>query len=99
MLIDLPRLGEWLREQGLGDDGLARYAQVMFAPLRAEVGSDPLPAGATGSYRFQHRFAEPFDDISARLALRELPGVSSVTYVYALAALLLITGVLGLAAL
>jgi signal transduction histidine kinase len=99
VLIDLTRLGDWLREQGLGDDGLARYAQVMFAPLRAEAGSDPLPAGATGSYRFQHRFAEPFDDISARLALRELPGVSSVTYVYALAALLLITGVLGLAAL
>ena len=100
VLLDLPRLGDWLREQGLGDDGLARYAQrhVRSAARRGWVRSRAdrrdraLPS-------IQHRFAEPFDDLSARLALRPLPGVGSVTYVYALAALLLVTGVLGLAAL
>jgi signal transduction histidine kinase len=58
----------------------------------------PAPV-ADGAFAYQHRFAEPFDALSARLALRPLPGVGGGTYVYALAALLLTTGVLGLAAL
>lgn len=79
----------------LGSDGLAAYADLSFA-TRPVI----LPVGAAkATFVYQHRFAEPFADLTARLALRPLPGVGSVTYVYALAALLLATGVLGLAAL
>src|SRR4030095_3442760 len=94
-LIDLAGLGEWLREQGRGSDGVREYARVSFA---TPFGSEPNDAAAA-AYTYQHRFAEPFDDLSARLALRALPGVGSATYVYALAALVLTTTVLGLAAL
>src|SRR4029453_15969477 len=93
-LIDLAGLGEWLREQGLGSDGVREYARVSFAtPFGGE------PDAAAAAYTYQHRFAEPFDDLSARLALRALPGVGSATYVYALAALVLPTTGLGLAGL
>jgi signal transduction histidine kinase len=94
-LIDAQKLGESLREQALGGDGLAAHADVSFAtPSQAATGGE---GGA--AFVYQHRFAEPFDDLSARLALSALPGVGSVTYVYALSALLLATGSLGLAAL
>ena len=62
-------------------------------------GDTPPVGGDAAAFVYQHRFAEPFDDLTARLALRPLPGVGGVAYVYALAALLLATGVLGLAAL
>ena len=95
VLLDVAQLGEWLREQGLGSDGVARYAAVSFA-----TPFDTAPTVADDdAFVYQHRFAEPFDDLTARLALRPLPGVDSVTYVYALGALLLATGALGLAAL
>ncbi len=63
------------------------------------------PAAARGSVRiagdrvYQHRFAEPFDALSARLALAPLPGLGGAGYVYALAGLSLAVAVLGLAAL
>ena len=95
VLLDVAQLGGWLREQAVGSDGIARYADVSFA-----TPFDTAPAGAhSGAFVYQHRFAEPFDDLTARLALRPLPGVDSVTYVYALGALLLTIGALGLAAL
>jgi signal transduction histidine kinase len=56
------------------------------------------PSGV-GAYVYQHRFADPFADLSARLALRPLPGVGSANYVYALCALVLVAGSLGLIAL
>jgi len=95
VLIDVARLGDWLRAQGLGSDGVAAFATVSFAtPF-----DHPRAADDGGAFVYQHRFAEPFDDLTARLALRPLPGVDSVTYVYALGALLLATAALGLAAL
>lgn len=102
VLVDVEQLGAWLREQGLGgNDGgagasaLATYASVSFATAFAPA-PDPVVESV---FMYQHRFAEPFADLSARLALRPLPGLGSTTYVYALCVLLLVTGVLGLAAL
>ena len=95
VLLDVVPLGAWLREQGLGVDGLADYAQVTFAtPFGAPAAA---PDGA--AFVYQHRFAEPFDGLTARLALRPLPSVGGGTYVYALAAIAVATGVLGLLAL
>ncbi len=97
MLVDVQQLGAWLREQGLGSDtdGLAAYTDVSFV-----TPFSPAPAAVSGpEFLYQHRFAEPFVDLTARLALRPLPGLGSVAYVYALCALLPATAVLGLAAL
>jgi signal transduction histidine kinase len=52
-----------------------------------------------GAYVYQHRFADPFADLSARLVLRPLPGVGSANYVYALCGLVLLAGGVGLLAL
>ncbi len=95
LVVDLTALGTWLREQGLGDEGLAAYADVAFVtPFSA-----PAPPPATSAFVYRHRFAEPFEDVSARLALRPLPGIGDATYVYALSGLLLAVALLGLAAL
>jgi signal transduction histidine kinase len=95
VLLDVARLGDWLSEQGLGDDGLADYASVSFATPFGEGETH-----ATGSeFVYRHRFGEPFDDLTARLELRPLPGAASAAYVYALAALLLASVVFGLGAL
>lgn len=95
LLLDLDRLASWLRTQALGTDGVAAYATVTFSnPITAA-----LPAEATSAFVYQHRFADPFADLAARLALRPLPGVGGANYVYALCALLLLAGGLGLLAL
>ncbi|MBI2963886.1 MAG: HAMP domain-containing histidine kinase, partial [Deltaproteobacteria bacterium] len=47
----------------------------------------------------RHRFAAPFEELSARLALAALPGLGGAGTVYALIAALLLASVLGLAAL
>jgi signal transduction histidine kinase len=94
VLLDVGPLGDWLREQGLGADGLADYARVTFT---TPFGSPSATDG--GAFVYQHRFAEPFDGLTARLALRPLPSVGSGTYVYALAAMAVATGGLGLLAL
>ncbi len=94
VLLEVEPLAAWLREQGLGDE-LAQYAQVSFAtPFAA-----PDEEGGAGAFTYRHRFGDPFADLTAQLALRPLPGVGGVGYVYALAAVMLATGALGLAAL
>ncbi len=58
-----------------------------------------LRTSGVGTFVYQHRFADPFADLSARLVLRPLPGVGGANYVYALCALVLVAGSLGLIAL
>jgi len=91
--LDRARLEQWLRIQALGDSSLAANARVDFASTAAPA------APVSGDFVYRHRFAEPFADLSAVLSLRALPGLGSTMYVYALSALLLVTSVLGLAAL
>lgn len=94
LLLDLDVLGAWLRGRVLGND-IAWYATVAFTTSRPSV----LAVAADAAFVYQHRFAEPFADLSARLALRPLPGVGSAGYVYALCAVVVIAGGLGLLAL
>jgi len=98
LLVDIQQLAAWLREQGVGSPAaaLAGYAAVSFA---TPFSSAPAAPSGAATFLYQHRFAEPFADLAARLVLRPLPGIGSATYVYALCALLLATAVLGLAAL
>jgi signal transduction histidine kinase len=92
-VIDLDGLGRWLHDSSLGSNGLREQASVSFS-------TDGFPdvTGAGDTYVYQHRFAEPFDDLTARLALASLPGSGNLTYIYALSALLLAAASFGLLA-
>ncbi len=93
LVIDVAELGQWLAARAIGD-GLADLATLTF-------GTRFLPGGSavTADLTYEHRFAEPFADLSARLMLAPLPSVSSTSYVYTLSTLLLVALVLGLASL
>jgi len=93
LLVDIDKLGAWLRERALGASGLHAFARVDFAPPSAPPPSDGE------AFAYTHRFAEPFDGLSARLSLKPLPGVGDTTFLYAMAALLVVATLLGLAAL
>ncbi len=93
LLVDVDKLGAWLGERALGGSELAGYATVSF-------GAAQEPASAKAGRRiYQHRFAEPFEALEARLALAPLPGLGGAGYVYALAGLSIAVAVLGLGAL
>ena len=95
LVLDVPSLGAWLDEQAHVSDGLAPYARVTFVTPSA-----PAPAPeARGGFLYVHRFAEPFEDLAARVALAPLPGVGGGRYVALLSALLLVAGAGGLVAL
>jgi signal transduction histidine kinase len=88
LLLDRAALGRWLVAEVIERRGLAGAVVAGF-------GEDPTPGpGAV----FRHRFAEPFDALSLRLALAPLPGAGSATPITLLAALVLVAGSLGLLA-
>ena len=93
VVLDVAGLAAFLRAQALGDGVLASYATVSFA---TPAGSETAPAA---DFVYRHRFADPFDDLSARLGLRALPGSGDARYVYALSGGIVLTAVLGLLAL
>jgi signal transduction histidine kinase len=93
LLLDVDKLGAWLGERALGASELSAYATVSFGSgSRAERASP-------GRRIFQHRFAEPFEALDARLALSALPGLGGAGSIYALAGLSLAVAVFGLCAL
>ena len=62
----------------------------------SEAGGAETPGAPDGARRYRHRFAEPFDAVTASVALAPLGGGSGAGVVYALAALLVLTGGVGL---
>lgn len=93
LVLDLDRLGEWLRARG---PGRVSGATLVFA---REPDPAASAAGAPGDHRYRHRFAEPFDAVSASLALAPLGGAAGPEALYALSILLLVTASVGLLAL
>jgi LPXTG-motif cell wall-anchored protein len=93
VVLDVGRLAAYLRAQALGDETLASHATATFSITGAAA-----PA-ATGDFAYQHRFADPFDDLSARLSLRTLPSTGDASYVYLLSGGLVVAALLGLLAL
>jgi signal transduction histidine kinase len=87
LVLDRAALGQSLAEGALVSSGLLRIASLDFGEEESSV--------RPGGYSFQHRFAEPFDAVTARLHLRALPGRSAGT-LYALVALLALVGLAGL---
>jgi signal transduction histidine kinase len=91
VVIDAPRLFEWLRARGLGDD-LAGLARVDFAgPAASE-----LPE-VHAEFVYRRRFAEPFESLGAQLVLAPLPGIGTAGAIEALGAALVLVLVAGLA--
>jgi len=76
-----------------------RLAEDPSLAFVREPEAAPAPPGAEGDYRYRHRFAEPFDAVSASLALAPLGGAAGPGALYALSALLVLTGTAGLFAL
>jgi signal transduction histidine kinase len=95
-VIDVHGLGRWLEEASLGGNRLGSSASVAFSTVPRDA--EWQKESASGLYAYQHRFAEPFDDISAQLVLASLGGTGYLAYVYSLSALLLTAVVAGLAA-
>jgi signal transduction histidine kinase len=89
LVLDRAKLGAWLSARALGPTGLSEVADLAFDP---EGGHD------ASAFVFQHRFAEPFDALTARLTLAPLPGVGQPGAIYALVALLALVGAAGLLA-
>jgi signal transduction histidine kinase len=89
LVLDREKLGSWLAARALEPSGLSRVATVRF---------DAEGRGAENAFGFQHRFAEPFDALSARLSLGALPGVGSPGAIYGLVGLLALAGAAGLLA-
>ncbi len=92
LVVDPAALGVWLQDAALGSSELEPYATLAFGVTAAAT-------DATGAYQFLHRFAEPFDALTARLALRPVPGFGGTTWIVALATLLVVAVIAGLAAL
>jgi signal transduction histidine kinase len=91
VVIDVPRLFEWLRARGLGDD-LTGLARVDFAgPVASE-----LPE-VHAEFVYRRRFAEPFESLGAQLVLAPLPGIGTAGAIEALGAALVLVLVAGLA--
>jgi signal transduction histidine kinase len=92
LVLDRDRLGAWLAREVIGESGLSRVTRLTFDA--ADASRDGLVRD--GAWWFEHRFAEPFDGLTARLRLAPLGGVGRPDAVYALVGLLLAVGAVGL---
>lgn len=92
LVVDPRALGDWLQRDALGASELAPYATLTF-------GVTAPSADPSAPYQFVHRFAEPFDALDARLALRPVPGFGGSTWIVVLATLLVVAVAVGLLAL
>ncbi|MCU0670625.1 MAG: hypothetical protein MUF70_14945, partial [Myxococcota bacterium] len=91
LVLDVDELGRVLRQRALGANGIPG-AVLSFAN---EIAAAPVLA-ADGEHVYRHRFGEPFDSVTASVALAPLGGGSGAGTVYGLAALLAVTGIAGL---
>ncbi|TMA33640.1 MAG: HAMP domain-containing histidine kinase [Deltaproteobacteria bacterium] len=88
LVLDRAALGSWLDARVIGSSGLATVAELRFGGGASESAGE--------RYVFAHRFAEPFDSLHAELLLSPLPDVSAPVALYALVAVLLVLGAVGL---
>jgi two-component system sensor histidine kinase VicK len=92
-LLDRVALEAWLEQEVLEPEILSGVARLRF-----DAPQGGRPWAPAGHRVFAHRFAEPFDALSAQLALAPLPSRSgsSALPIYALAGLLVLVGAGGL---
>jgi signal transduction histidine kinase len=92
LLVRRRALADWLSDAVIDRSALAALADASLAGLGPDT---PLE---DSGFVFQHRFAEPFDALAMRLHVKPLPGVASPSTIYALAALVLGVGLVGILA-
>ena len=92
LVLDVEVLAAFLRERALGAD---RIPGATLSFSNDAEGAEP-PGTSDGAHLYRHRFAEPFDAVIASAALAPLDGGSGAGVVYGLAALLVLTGGVGL---
>jgi signal transduction histidine kinase len=94
LVLDVARLGQWLRDRALGGGALPAL-RLTFEPggevASGDVGPQP--------FRASHRFAEPFDGLALELHLAPLPDGPGERAVLGLAGLLVLAAAAGLFAL
>jgi signal transduction histidine kinase len=95
LVIDIGRLADSLRDDVLRGEPLEDRAQLELVL----AGARSAWARPKGDYSYRHRFADPFDDIAAVLALPMLADAGGSDYLYLLSGLLLVVGTVGLFAL
>jgi signal transduction histidine kinase len=97
LLVDLPALANWLKERVLGQGDLAEFIELDFGTLDASS-DDAFASSSLEQKRFiyQHRFGEPFEELTARLSLAPLPDGGGMAYIYSIAALLMVVATFGL---
>lgn len=93
VVLDRDRLVETLTREILTGTELSGRAAIEF--IRDDSAIDVEAPRATG-YRYLHRFAEPFDDLVARLDLEPLPGLDTARSLHVLALLLGVALLIGL---
>jgi signal transduction histidine kinase len=93
MLLDIPKLVNWLSDAVLVDSELAAHVHVASTSAKEEAESEPLNRSG---YLYRHQFAEPFSPVAGVLRLAPLPEAGGVSYVYWLALLLGLAATLGL---
>ena len=93
LLVDLGRLGRWLGEQSVGASELESRVTLDFEPAASGRSRE------AGGLVYQHRFAEPFATLTARLTLTPLEELGADVTVHALSVFALGAILLGLAAL
>jgi two-component system, OmpR family, phosphate regulon sensor histidine kinase PhoR len=107
-VVDADALVDTLQRRVLEDQGLGNLARVMAARQQPKAyassrSSLDLPSasqlGFESAYRFNHRFADPFTAIEARLDLAPLDDQGAADLLFAFAAGLALAIVLGLYAL
>lgn len=91
LVLDVDALTSHLRDRVLGGDRIPG-ATLSFAN---EIGPAGI-AASPGAHVYRHRFAEPFDAITASVALAPLGDAGGTSTVYGLALLLALVGVGGL---
>lgn len=91
LVIDIPRLAQWLTGRALAGSPLERAATLRIS-TRPKVPTET-------EHGFTHRFGEPFEGIGASLALKTLPDAVDTGWVYGLGLGLLFMAPLGLIAL
>ncbi len=97
LVLKVSELVAYVQQEALGEE-LATFVDLRWGALRAH---GPLEPTARQTFRFSHRFEEPFTSLSTTALLRRLPpdGPDAQLWVMALALALSLVALLGFAAL
>jgi signal transduction histidine kinase len=92
LVVDVDALADWLRDEVLSGNPLQLGAQLVFTRANGDVAIPRFDY----DFAYRHRFSDPFDALSATLSIPVLSDVRGAGYLYAISALLIVAGTVGL---